>query len=274
MLRGGHTPLDANDAQVASSPMAAPPTLQPADARDRLGPATRRDAWRWLLAAVVGLILGAAMSAVLEALAAWLAGTPGGVRALAAMAKPPVWFVCASLLGLWTGFGAAAFVVTRSGRRVGLAFSHHDVWFVLVGMALQGLVSLAYQGVHVSGSSKGTDQLLGGGTGWLLLIPAVMTIVLAPLFEELYFRGVLLRGLLGAWRTRLAIVGVAGSVLVDAALFGIAHLGIDEWIQLPGLVALGVVLCVLAIRTGRLGPSILTHAGFNLLAVAVFAGQR
>jgi membrane protease YdiL (CAAX protease family) len=274
MLRGRPAPLDANHAQVASGPMAAPPTLQPADARDRLGPGSRRDAWRWLFAAAAGLVLGAALSAVLEALAAWLAGTPGGARALTAMPKPPVWFVCASLIGLWAGFGAAAFVVTRSGRRVGLAFAAHDIWFLLVGMALQGLVSIAYQGIHISGSSKGTDQLLGGGTGWLLLVPAFMTIVLAPFFEELYFRGVLLRGLLGAWRTRLAFVGVAGSVVVDAALFGIAHLGTDEWVQLPGLIGLGVILCVLAIRTGRLGPSILTHAGFNLLAVAVFAGQR
>jgi CAAX protease family protein len=254
--------------------MAAPPTLQPADARDRLGPANRRDAWRWLLIAALGVIFGAALSAVLETLVAWLAGTPGGVRALTAMAKPPVWFVAAGLLGLWTGFGAATLVVTRSGRRVGLAFAAHDVWFLFLGMALQGVVAVAYQGVHVSGSSKGTNQLLGGGTGWLLLVPALMTVVLAPLFEELYFRGVLLRGLLGAWRTNLAIVGVVGSVLVDATLFGIAHLGTDEWIQLPGLIGLGVILCTLAIRTGRLGPSILTHAGFNLLAVAVFAGQR
>jgi CAAX protease family protein len=274
MLRVGHTPLDALHAQVASSPMAAPPTLQPADERDRLGPATRRDAWRWLLAAAGGLVLGAAMSAVLETFVAWMAGTPGGAHALAAMAKPPVWFVCAELLGLWTGFVAAVIVVTRSGRRVGLAFSLHDVWFVFVGMALQALVSVAYQGVHVPSSSKGTDQLLGGGTGWLLVVPAVMTVVLAPLFEELYFRGVLLRGLLGAWRTHLALVGVVGSVLVDGALFGLAHLGSDQWIQLPGLVGLGVILCILAIRTGRLGPSILTHAGFNLLAVAVFAGTR
>lgn len=274
MLRGSHTPLDANHAQVASSPMAAPPTLQPADARDRLGPATSRDAWRWLLAAAFGLVLGAALSAVLETLVAWVAGTPGGARALAARTSPPVWIVCAELLGLWAGFLAAVVVVTRSGRRVGLAFSNHDVWFLFLGMALQAIVSLAYQGVRVPSSSRGTDQLLGGGTGWLLLIPAFMTVVLAPLFEELYFRGVLLRGLLGVWRTRLAIVGVAGSVLVDSALFGVAHLGSDAWIQLPGLVALGVILCVLAIRSGRLGPSILTHAGFNLLAVVVFAGQR
>jgi membrane protease YdiL (CAAX protease family) len=254
--------------------MAAPPTLQPADPRARLGPATRRDAWRWLFAALAGLILGVALQVLLATLAAWVAGTPGGTRVLSKAAEPPTWYVATQLIGLWAGFAAAAVAVTRTGRRVGVAFSPHDVWFLFVGMALQGLVYLIYLPVHAAGSSKGTNQLLGGGTGWLLLVPALMTVVLAPFFEELYFRGVLLRGLLGAWRTRLAVVGVIGSVLLDATLFGLAHLGTDQWYQLPGLVALGAILCVLAIRFGRLGPSMLTHAGFNLLAVAVFAGSR
>jgi uncharacterized protein len=274
MLRGATTSLGANRAQVASSPMAAPPTLQPADARDRLGPATRREGWRWLVAALAGLLAGAAMAIVLTTIGASVAGTPGGTRTLARLTEPPVWYIVCELTGLWIGFGGAAFAVTRSGRRVGLAFSPHDVWFLLVGMALQGVVYAAYLGVHTSGSNRGTNQLLGGGRGWLLLVPALFTIVGAPVFEELYFRGVLLRGLLAAWRTQVAVVGVVGSVLADATLFGFAHLGTDAWYQLPGLVALGVVLCALAIRTGRLGPSILTHAGFNLLAVAVFAGNR
>jgi membrane protease YdiL (CAAX protease family) len=254
--------------------MAAPPTLQPADARDRLGPATRQEGWRWLLAALAGLLAGAAMSILLTTVGAWLVGTPGGAHALASLAEPPIWYIACELIGLWMGFGGAAFAVTRSGRRIGLSFSPHDVWFLLVGMALQGIVYAAYLGVHTSGSNRGTNQLLGGGRGWLLFVPAIFTILGAPVFEELYFRGVLLRGLLSAWRTQLAIVGVLCSVVVDATLFGFAHLGTDQWYQLPGLAALGVVLCVLAIRSGRLGPSILTHAGFNLLAVAVFAGNR
>jgi membrane protease YdiL (CAAX protease family) len=141
-------------------------------------------------------------------------------------------------------------------------------------MALQLLIDAAYYPFHFRGIAKSNNELLGGGSGWLLVLPAVLTIVCAPLFEEVFFRGVVLRGLLVAWRTAPAWLGVALAVLVDSVLFGLAHLGTDAWYQLPGLVALGVVLCGLAIRSGRLGPSVLTHAGFNLLAVAVFAGTR
>ena len=141
-------------------------------------------------------------------------------------------------------------------------------------MALQLVVDIAYSPFHLKGLSNSHNALLGGGKGWLLLIPAIETVVLVPVFEELYFRGVLLRALLSVGRTQLAVVGVVCAVLVDATLFGLAHLGTDQWYQLPGLIALGVVLSVLAIRTARLGPSILTHAGFNLLAVAAFAGSR
>jgi uncharacterized protein len=274
MLRGAPTPLDAKAPQVASCPMAAPPTHQPADARSLLGPATQRDAWRWLLVALLGLIAGVAVSEVLTNVGAWIAGTPGGAKALAGLAEPPAWFVATELIGLWTGFVGAAVVVTRSGRRIGLTVGAHDVWFLLVGMALQGVVYLAYSHVHESGSNKGTNQLLGGSSGWLLLFTGFLTVVLVPIIEESYFRGVLLRGLLGAWRTRVALVGVTCSVLADAVLFGFAHLGTDEWYQLPGLAFLGAVLAVLAIRTGRLGPSIFTHAGFNLLAVVVFSWNR
>ena len=45
-------------------------------------------------------------------------------------------------------------------------------------------------------------------------------------------------------------------------------------LQLPALVALGVILGVLAVSTKRLGPSIFTHAGFNLVTMIALALSR
>jgi uncharacterized protein len=252
--------------------MAAPSLLQPADARDRLGPESTQAAWRWLAIALLGLVVGYAAATILSTIGASLAGTPGGVAALTSETNPPVWFETLGLVGLWIGFGGAAFVATRSHRSVGLSFRGRDAWCVLLGVGLQVAVFLVYLPFHPS--SKGVHQLLGGSSGWWLVVPACMTVFLAPLFEELYFRGVLLRGLLVVTQTRVAIVGVVISVLLDASVFGLLHLGSDTWYELPGLVALGVVLCALAIRSGRLGPSIVTHASFNLLAVIAFAWSR
>jgi membrane protease YdiL (CAAX protease family) len=51
-------------------------------------------------------------------------------------------------------------------------------------------------------------------------------------------------------------LGVVASVVV----FGLAHL---QGIQLPALLLFATASALLAVRTGRLGPSMLCHAGFN-----------
>ncbi len=99
-------------------------------------------------------------------------------------------------------------------------------------------------------------------TGAIHTVPALcvalaVLAVGAPIVEELFFRGVLLRSLLGRMATPLAI-------LATALLFALAHF---EAVQFAGLAAFGVVLGVLAWRTGRLAPGIAAHAAFNASAV-------
>jgi membrane protease YdiL (CAAX protease family) len=93
----------------------------------------------------------------------------------------------------------------------------------------------------------------------------------APLVEELFFRGLLLRSLqrrVPDW----------AAVVVSAVAFGIAHgsaLPVDAvLLVMISLTVFGAILAILAIRTGRLGPSIVTHAVFNLftLLYLTFAG--
>lgn len=249
--------------------MAAPSLHQPAEDAATLGPAIRADAWRWLFTAVAAYLAGMVVALGLQTAGASITGAKGGTAALARLTTPPEWYVVCGFVGLWSGFGGAAWLVTRSGRRVGLRFARTDIWFVFVGVALQLAIDLVYNLLGVGTSSKAEHQLLGSGTGWIYLLPAALTILGAPLFEELFFRGVVLRGLLAAWRSPVPAAGIVAAVVIDGTLFGLAHLGTDEWSQLPGLAMVGVVLAVLAIRTRRLGPSIMTHAAFN--AVAVYA---
>jgi hypothetical protein len=239
-----------------------------------LGPTSRTDAWRWVVTAIAGYLVGSLVGIVLSAIGAWIAGTPGGLSALAAAPEPPVWFVAAEEIGLWVGFGGAAWVVTRSGRSVGFAMKRTDLWFVFLGGALQLFLYLCYLPEHAQNLSKPVHTLLGGGSGWLLIIPGVLTVLFVPVFEELFFRGVLLRAFLVLCATRAAALGVVLAVVLDGAIFGLAHLGNDAWIQLPGLGFVGVVLAALAVLFGRLGPSIVTHASFNAAVVIAFAVQR
>ena len=91
-----------------------------------------------------------------------------------------------------------------------------------------------------------------------MVLLVVLVVVGAPIIEELFFRGLLLRSIQARWSDTLALVG-------SSVLFGLAHF---ELLQLPALVMFGLVAGYCAQRTGRLGMSIWAHVGFNATTVA------
>ncbi|MEB3270471.1 MAG: CPBP family intramembrane glutamic endopeptidase [Synechococcus sp.] len=115
-----------------------------------------------------------------------------------------------------------------------------------------------------SGSNPLLDLVLTSSDPWALLCFALTATVLAPLFEETLFRGVLLPVLAQRWGARPA-------VLASAAVFALAHLSLAEF---GPLLVLGIGLGILRWRSGRLGASVLMHAiwnGFTLLNLLVLA---
>ncbi|MEI9886736.1 MAG: CPBP family intramembrane glutamic endopeptidase [Rhizomicrobium sp.] len=96
----------------------------------------------------------------------------------------------------------------------------------------------------------------------------------APLAEEFFFRGLLLRWL-SARGTALAVIVTA---LVFAAIHGqiFLHPGAQGLLFTAELFAAGVVLALWAIRTGSLRTSLATHAAYNATAVlfGVFFRER
>ena len=56
------------------------------------------------------------------------------------------------------------------------------------------------------------------------------------------------------------------AMVITSVLFGISHF---QALQLPALAAFGLVLSILAHRTGRLGRSIWAHVGFNATTVVL-----
>jgi len=108
------------------------------------------------------------------------------------------------------------------------------------------------------GSNPMLELVLQGSDPWALACFAVTAVVVAPLFEEILFRGVLLP-VLGTW------LGPTGAVALSAALFAAAHLSLGEWIP---LFLLGIGLGVLRLRSGRLASCVLLHAFWNSLTFA------
>lgn len=85
----------------------------------------------------------------------------------------------------------------------------------------------------------------------------LMVVVGAALVEELCYRGLWFRSIAKRWGT------VAG-VLLSGIVFGLVHF---DLYALPLLAIFGIVLGVLAARSGRLGPAIWAHVAFNLTAL-------
>lgn len=92
-----------------------------------------------------------------------------------------------------------------------------------------------------------------------MLLVATSAVVVAPLAEEFFFRGVL-----QGW---LARVAPPAAVPVAATAFGLAHL--DHGLGWIPLVLFGLAAGYLAVRTGSLLASITLHAGFNAIGLAV-----
>ena len=100
-----------------------------------------------------------------------------------------------------------------------------------------------------------------GGSLAEVAIPVLLIAGLAPISEELFFRGFLFAGL----RARLSLWPAA---LVAGLVFGLVHAptGVTTVVPLAGL---GVGLCWLYERTGSLWPPILAHVVNNSIALAV-----
>ncbi len=106
----------------------------------------------------------------------------------------------------------------------------------------------------IAGVTEGTDSALG------VVLILLSLVVLAPLAEELIFRGMLLSRLVRSMAMWWAIV-------VQAAVFALIHLADPEAIAaIPGLFLIAAVLGYAAIKTGSLSLPIFLHAGVNLTA--------
>ncbi|MEM7261032.1 MAG: CPBP family intramembrane glutamic endopeptidase [Planctomycetota bacterium] len=95
---------------------------------------------------------------------------------------------------------------------------------------------------------------LAEGRFWLPAVVAFAAIVVAPLFEEMLFRGVLLKALIDGGLPPVA------SVLLTGAFFSLIHGSIAASIP---LFLFGCVLGVVYLRTKTLWAPIVLHATFN-----------
>jgi len=95
--------------------------------------------------------------------------------------------------------------------------------------------------------------------GSSIVLALVGVAVVAPLVEEVLFRGVVFNWMRGRVALPVAVVG-------SAAVFAAAHVLYRQWTLLPPVFAIGCVLALLYHYSRSLWPGIAVHASINTVA--------
>lgn len=179
-------------------------------------------------------------------------------------------------LGQYAGHLFTIWVLARRrGGAAGLGFAvvPSDGLYLGLGILLQIAVALFTYPLArlVGGEDAGqavTEEIRRIADSGFRMAMAGVIAVLAPITEELMFRGVLLKSV---GRTK-----AGRAVWVTALVFSLFHVATltgDIWkaviLSLPAFFVVGLILARVTVRRGRLGPAIFIHSGFNLLAILV-----
>lgn len=211
-----------------------------------------------------------------DAAIAWIAGLVVSLIAIAPFIEPdragdqPVDVLLVALFAQSVGvIGWLAYVAWHKGlgslrADFGLSASPRTVVFVGAGVALAALAGWLLLPItdlaNLDESSQDVVRVFEESKGIEIPFFLLGVVVLAPVAEELLFRGALLRGLLRRTNPFLAVMG---SGLVFALVHLVGDLGTGYYV--PAFVLLGVISGWMALTTGNLAASIGLHMGFNLL---------
>lgn len=234
-----------------------------ADPETHQGTAERWPAWY----APAGFLIGLGVTLLLGAAIAGIAIGLGGSRD-----GSPLQTALATIAQAAAFLGTALYLAGRLGRPTaadfglrGLPISRALGATAVAAVAFYGLSAIYAAIVHPTGEQDVLEALgADEGTGYLL-VTGIVVLVVAPVAEELFFRGFVYRAL----RNRFTAGAAAGIVGV---VFGSIHYsGPDTLPLLPVLALLGVTFCLLYEWSGSLYPAIALHAINNTVAFVVSA---
>jgi uncharacterized protein len=188
--------------------------------------------------------------------------TQPGQTALLLISMPTLYF---AILTLWAWRGRRNVLrlsASSTASLIALAISSGFVLFLLTVLTTYALNAA---GAALKPSNQALIETLS--QQWPIAI-TFLAVIVAPIFEELFFRKQLF--------ARFASAGylITGYV-VSSILFALMHepfptQGLVRWLLMLGLYSfMGVVFAAVYRKTGRLWPAMLAHASNNIFAMSV-----
>lgn len=195
---------------------------------------------------------------------------PGSMIVIPTLIQQLSWFGWPFVVSRWKGLGPAA-DWGWSFKPVDLAIGLGTAMIALFAAGAVGAATAALVGLEDDAAAENTALVSDlEGSPWLWGI-IFLVVIGAPFAEELLFRGLILRAVAKRWGQ---IAGVIASLLTFVPIHfadgGIITEGTpavtDGQIVLWATIgALGLVLAVVTIYTGRLAAAIVAHMGINAI---------
>lgn len=196
------------------------------------------------------------------------------------------------MYGSWIGIQAYS-TMKRGQKSFAVDFGLRFRWYdIFIGLGIGGLLFLSQYVVrnivltlfpYAAASPSGTPtEFLTNPPLWLtVLFSIVLPVLIAPFFEELFFRGFIMSGVIrflsryGAnpnltwmWKYRFLFAALLSSIV-----FGVSHLqsytSLYGWLTPIQIGVVGFGLAWTAILSKRLGPSIFAHMTHNAIVTVL-----
>jgi uncharacterized protein len=225
-------------------------------------------AWMAPVALIGGLVLAAVGGLVVDlpaiALGAKLttSHTPPGLAIADTFVQDVAFVLAAVFCAQLGGRGVRAWQLGLRPPRVGW---RRAVAMITALVVLFIVLNVIWAALLNPGKEKILEQLGSNESTALLLLSAALTCVVAPICEEILFRGFIFTAL-RSWR------GTIPAAVITGLLFGAVHAGSAPVLDLVPLAALGFGLCLLYRYSGSLYPCIVAHSLNNSIAFASLEG--
>jgi len=170
-----------------------------------------------------------------------------------------IWYIAVKLRGAdWKALGFRSFEFWR-----GLGLAAAIFVIVRIITAIYAVIAQQLGLEPAQDLVRELPRAFGRGTEGFILAVIVVAII-APVVEELFFRGFLYTAFRKRW-------GIVAAAILSSVIFAFFHFNLFNFIP---IVIIGIALVYLYEVTGSLGPPIMLHALNNLLSVIVIYYSR